>query len=508
SARGFNQRLSNKMLVLVDGRSVYLDFMGVTLWPTIPVSVEDIERIEVIRGPGSALYGADAFTGVVNIITRPPGEPRTQISLGGGNGQFLRGAFFTSGRQGAVAFRASASYEQQATFGLPVSPSDRIYQLTAPDREIGFRAPRVNLDTRIRLGRDVTLRAGIGISSSTAWFQAIGPLRRYWSNVFFAQPYVQLDAGGFTARLFYTRFHADAGPVLLETGRNFGAANVEQDVADIDLQYALRSRFGAFQNTLQVGLGGRLKHISWNYLTETAPPIGHASLYLQDTLRSEHFIAVASVRGDYDQALPLPIFSPRGSVIYRPTSRRSLRLSGGTAFRTPTMLELYLDYPNTSPIPGLTVGEAGGEVAYRNCLRQGGSADGCTSRRLRPESGISLDLGYLDQTLDWLSFEANLYWTQARDLIQISSVTLDTLPGGTPPSNDPRINVGNGGFVNDPFASYIYGAEVGARISPIEGLDLYANYTLSLTYHDPQALLSGQGLLPPDHRTPMHKLNV
>ena len=69
SLRGFNQRLSNKVLVLVNGRSVFVDLLGATLWSTLSIGVEDIERIEVVRGPGSALYGADAFNGVINIIT-------------------------------------------------------------------------------------------------------------------------------------------------------------------------------------------------------------------------------------------------------------------------------------------------------------------------------------------------------------------------------------------------------------------------------------------------------
>ena len=72
--RGFNQRLSNKVLILVNGRSVYVDLLGATIWATLSIGVEDIERIEVVRGPGSALYGADAFNGVINIITKPPGE--------------------------------------------------------------------------------------------------------------------------------------------------------------------------------------------------------------------------------------------------------------------------------------------------------------------------------------------------------------------------------------------------------------------------------------------------
>src|SRR5207237_6043474 len=74
SIRGFNRRVANKVLVLVDGRSVYQDFLGTTLWPLLDVAVQDIARIEVIRGPGSALYGANAYAGVVNIITKTGDE--------------------------------------------------------------------------------------------------------------------------------------------------------------------------------------------------------------------------------------------------------------------------------------------------------------------------------------------------------------------------------------------------------------------------------------------------
>src|SRR5204863_9289616 len=72
--RGFNQVLSNKNLVLVNGRTVAIDLLGTTFWAMLPIGVEDIDRIEVVRGPGSALYGADAFNGVINIITKAPGE--------------------------------------------------------------------------------------------------------------------------------------------------------------------------------------------------------------------------------------------------------------------------------------------------------------------------------------------------------------------------------------------------------------------------------------------------
>lgn len=70
SIRGFNSTLANKLLVLIDGRSIYNPVFGGTLWEAHDLMLEDIERIEVIRGPGGALWGANAVNGVINIITK------------------------------------------------------------------------------------------------------------------------------------------------------------------------------------------------------------------------------------------------------------------------------------------------------------------------------------------------------------------------------------------------------------------------------------------------------
>jgi len=72
NARGLNQLLSNKLLVLIDGRSVYFDFYGGVIWQGLPILLNQIDRIEIVRSPGSALYGANAFSGVINIITKTP----------------------------------------------------------------------------------------------------------------------------------------------------------------------------------------------------------------------------------------------------------------------------------------------------------------------------------------------------------------------------------------------------------------------------------------------------
>jgi iron complex outermembrane receptor protein len=86
SARGFNSRFANKLLVLVDGRSVYTHVFAGVFWDKQDLVLEDVERIEVIRGPGGTLWGANAVNGVINIITKNAHETTGgQVSAGGGN---------------------------------------------------------------------------------------------------------------------------------------------------------------------------------------------------------------------------------------------------------------------------------------------------------------------------------------------------------------------------------------------------------------------------------------
>jgi iron complex outermembrane recepter protein len=86
SARGLNGRFSNELLVLVDGRNLYNLTFGGVLWDTLDLPLEDIERIEVIRGPGGTVWGANAVNGVINIITKKAAKTHGgMVVAGGGN---------------------------------------------------------------------------------------------------------------------------------------------------------------------------------------------------------------------------------------------------------------------------------------------------------------------------------------------------------------------------------------------------------------------------------------
>jgi iron complex outermembrane receptor protein len=86
NARGFVEQFSNELLVMIDGRSLYSASFGGVYWDTLDLPLEDIERIEVIRGPGGAIWGGNAVNGVVNIITKKAGEtPGASLTAGAGN---------------------------------------------------------------------------------------------------------------------------------------------------------------------------------------------------------------------------------------------------------------------------------------------------------------------------------------------------------------------------------------------------------------------------------------
>ena len=89
SARGFNEQFSNKLLVLIDGRAVYTPLLGGVNWDTQDVPLEDIDRIEVIRGPGATVWGANAVNGVINIVTKSARDTQGGLvsGAGGSDGQ-------------------------------------------------------------------------------------------------------------------------------------------------------------------------------------------------------------------------------------------------------------------------------------------------------------------------------------------------------------------------------------------------------------------------------------
>jgi iron complex outermembrane receptor protein len=115
SARGFNGQFSNKLLVLIDGRTVYTPTGGGVYWDTQDVPLEDIERIEVIRGPGATVWGANAVNGVINVITKQAKDTKgARGTAGGGTQEQAFGTVQYGGKIGQDAsYRVFTKYLDQ-----------------------------------------------------------------------------------------------------------------------------------------------------------------------------------------------------------------------------------------------------------------------------------------------------------------------------------------------------------------------------------------------------------
>lgn len=127
NARGFNDRFANRLLVQVDGRAVYNPLFSGVYWDTVDYPLEDIERIEVIRGPAASVWGANAVNGVVNIITKPAKDTQGGLfSGGGGTEERGFGTFHYGGQLGKdLSFRVyEKGFHREEQFSAQGDPND------------------------------------------------------------------------------------------------------------------------------------------------------------------------------------------------------------------------------------------------------------------------------------------------------------------------------------------------------------------------------------------------
>lgn len=159
SIRGFTGRFANKLLVLVDGRSVYTPLFSGVFWENLDVPLENIERIEVIRGPGASIWGANAVNGVINIITRSAWDTQAGQAAVEAGTELRGGAFARYGwkpdPETAVRTHANAQYVEPSQLARDGEAYDDWRNLGA-----GFR-----LDRRLAQG---SLLVEGGLSSSRA----------------------------------------------------------------------------------------------------------------------------------------------------------------------------------------------------------------------------------------------------------------------------------------------------------------------------------------------------
>ena len=231
SARGFNNVLANKMLVLIDGRTVYSPLFSGVFWEAQDVMLEDVDRIEVISGPGATIWGSNAVSGVINIITRPARDTQGGlVSLAAGN------------RERSAAARYGAQIGDRLHYRIyakkfDLDPAELADGQSLRDRQ---RHTQAGLRAEWRQGRDqVTLIGNVydgeaGSIGGARDFSGSNLLGR-WTRQF-------ADGGGLRLHAYYDR-----------TNRNHAATFIERlDTYDLEFQHTLRP-MGAHRLTWGAG---------------------------------------------------------------------------------------------------------------------------------------------------------------------------------------------------------------------------------------------------------------
>ena len=500
SMRGLNGRLSNKVLVLVNGNIVKNDLLGATFWESLTIDVDQLERIEIVRGPGSSLYGADALGGVINIITIAPGEGASGGRAGIGDGGQGYGSVWASQRRGDFAFRVSSGYTRYPRWTRELAPGRTDVTRADVDPNIGAENLRFDLRTALRVGKERSLELGVGFGRSTLDVYGVGPFNDYAVYADYAEATAAFRSKHLVVRTRYSHLGADAQQSHAHLGHSLYESHPTQRVLDanIELSNAVVGP-GSLRHSVLGGVGYRLKKVDWSYLVSPLPIEHHVGAFAQDAVRfGERFGVTASGRLDYVPALRTVVPSARATFLVQPDARgrQAVKASIATAFRSPTFLEAYLDLPVQLQLSGVEV-------------QSSSRRDADPSFRIAPEKILAAELQYQNRSSDDVEFEIAAYYHRISDRIQLAQVrraTLSELAGGVGGLNPEtgRYRVGSSGWENSCGVDHVLGGEVGGHYVGVEGLDVFANDAVNYGIRARSGDCADAG----DQRTSHHKVNA
>ncbi len=444
SARGDNQPFANKMLVMVDGRSIYLDVQGTVFWKSIPVTLPEIKRIEVLKGPASAVYGLNAFDGVINIITKSPEEMNgTTLQFGGGEQGTISSAGIHAGTVGKFGYRLSLGRDQTQQWR---------------DRDaLAFRSHKFNVQTEYALSAVSKLQVSGGLVETNRYDGQVGEVTSNSTRPSLGYANVLYEQGAFLIRAWWSGYTDDPtispssqlANVLRITDRNGSSTNpFSGNTYNVDLQHA--ANLWA-TNRMLYGLTYRHNSLSSSAIDQFSRE-DRLGLFLQDEWRPITALTiVAGLRYDLHTQIN-GTWSPRVAILYQPFEGHTFHLSGSVAYRPPTLFESHQDQRVTTTIP------TGLPFPFPPTVSSTVPVTGST--RLAPEQIISYEAGY--QGWYWkhrLRLRADAFFNHVSDLIG-SRIA----PSGASE------------FVNDQGAADIYGGEAGIEFLATRWLSGFANY--------------------------------
>ncbi len=451
SMRGFADLATNKTLLLVDGRSMYLPLQGLMLWEMMPVQLEEIERIEVVKGPVASLYGANANLGLINIITKKPKQiDGGVLSTTGGSRDTKRFSVMYGKDQEKLAYKVSTGWKDENSFNNERSRD-------------ALDVVQGNALVEYKIDDDSTLGLSGGISQGDFYLYTSNPQNA--SNWYFGpsqntMTYLKTDytRGNFAARFYWNYYKS-----LYQTAKLYTEAEI--NTFDGELKYTIET---SENNSVIVGGGGRFDH-AWATIFAESDQRDHRQgiwdVFIQDDYKiSDQWRLNGSIRNDhYENTGDNP--SARIAAIYYPNELDTYRFSVGNSFRNPTLSEQYLDLTIDASGTGLT------QTARGN-------------KGLQAEKYLTYEISYQGKRMDGrLRPFADLFYTQIEEIID-SYIT----GGGVIGQDSTWANSGDAQSV---------GGEIGGEYDVNKQLTLITNYALNhINYNDSEVFWS-----------PKHKVN-
>jgi len=365
TSRSATSSLATSQLAVVDGRSIYQDFFGFTMWDFMPADLDDIKRIEVIRGPASAIWGANALTGVVNVITKSPREyPGTSVTLGGGvlnrevddNSASSGSLFYLRGVHSQVindrwAYKFSAGTYTSDAFARPVGlvpnggstpyPPYSNQGTTQPKFDARFDYDFPDGERKLQFaggygGTDGIMHSGIGpfdVQSGSA--MSYGKFT-FTKNAFKLQAFLNVLDGEAANLVSLDQSGVPIGLIFNTKTFDVEVGDTQILAAKHVLTYGGNLRFNRFDLTIAPGEDSRTE----------------GGGYIQDEiLLHDRFRVVAGARVDKFSSIDSAVFSPRVAAIVKPRPDQSVRVSYNRAFRAPSMVNNNLDITIGTPLP-------------------------------------------------------------------------------------------------------------------------------------------------------------
>lgn len=401
--RGFNNAFSGAAFVLTDYRQAAVPSLAVNIYSIMPNMNVDVDHIEVVRGPGSALYGAGVDAGVIHFVTKDPfTNPGTTVSISGGE----RSWFGFQGRHAGVVnqnfgYKVSAQYARGDDWELdPNDPEDQIQIDIDGPRNNKYEKLNVNGTLEYRANGGVSVIANGGYSALTATvLSGIGTVQA--DNFGYAYGQLRLIAGNFFAQFYLNRNNAGdsfvyGGDKVVDKGMLYNA----------QAQYDLSMANGRQQFIIGVDLELTRPDTEGTILgrNESDDAISEYGAYVQSqTALSPKLDFTVALRGDYNNINEKFQVSPRAALVFKPAAGHNVRATYNRAFSSFGVNSLFLDIvgAQVGPITVRGRGAAKGFTWERNPAFAGIAGTDLVASSLIPTSlgaptpaGMPLDATY------------------------------------------------------------------------------------------------------------------